>query len=108
MSRTKLCNRRSRRRSFSPTSGRCRAIRSRVETGYGGQPEARDYIVQAFEKHGLQPFGSSFIQPFFFFSKEGNKEYRGANVVGYIEGALDPDRYIVITAHYDHLGVSNA
>jgi hypothetical protein len=87
-------------------SGRCRAIRSRVENGYGGQPE-EDHIVQAFEKHGLQPFDSSVIQPFFFFSKEGNKEYRGANIVGYIEGALDPDRYIVVTTPYEHLGVIN-
>ena len=77
------------------------------KTGTAGNQRARDYIVQAFEKHGLQPFDSSFIQPFFFFSKEDNKEYRGANVVGYIEGASDPDRYIVVTAHYDHLGVIN-
>jgi hypothetical protein len=77
------------------------------KTGTVGNQRARDYIVQAFEKHGLQPFDSSFIQPFSFFSKEDNKEHRGANVVGYIEGASNPERYIVITAHYDHLGVIN-
>jgi hypothetical protein len=77
------------------------------KTGTVGNQRAREYIVQAFEKHGLQPFDSSFIQPFSFFSKEDNKEHRGANVVGYIEGASNPERYIVITAHYDHLGVIN-
>ena len=77
------------------------------KTGTAGNQRARDYIVQAFEKHGLQPFDSSFIQPFSFFSREDNKEYRGANVVGYTEGASDPDHYIVVTAHYDHLGVIN-
>src|SRR5690606_7618011 len=26
------------------------------------------------------------------------------NVIGYIEGTVKPDSFIVITAHYDHLG----
>ncbi|MBV9453038.1 MAG: M28 family peptidase [Rubrobacter sp.] len=64
-------------------------------------------MVQTFEKHGLQTFGNSFIQPFSFFSRENNKEYRGANVVGYVEGASDPEHYIVVTTHYDYLSVIN-
>ena len=73
--------------------------------GTAGSERARDYIIQAFEKHDLQPFGGSFVQPFYFFSEEDSEVYRGVNVVGYIEGVSDPDRYIVVTAHYDHLGV---
>jgi hypothetical protein len=46
------------------------------KTGTVGNQRARDYIVQAFEKHGLQTFGNSFIQSFSFFSREDTKEYR--------------------------------
>jgi Zn-dependent M28 family amino/carboxypeptidase len=30
---------------------------------------------------------------------------RPANVVGYVEGSKHPERFLVVTAHYDHLGV---
>ena len=29
------------------------------------------------------------------------------NVIGWLNGTRTPARYIVITAHYDHLGVRN-
>jgi aminopeptidase YwaD len=32
------------------------------------------------------------------------KNYTSQNVIGYIEGATQPDSVIVISAHYDHLG----
>ncbi len=32
------------------------------------------------------------------------KKYETQNVVGYIKGSLNPDSFIVVTAHYDHLG----
>jgi len=32
------------------------------------------------------------------------KKHRALNVVGYLEGAVKPDSFIVFTAHYDHLG----
>ena len=31
--------------------------------------------------------------------------YRGSNVIGWIKGAAEPDSFIVIAAHYDHLGM---
>jgi Zn-dependent M28 family amino/carboxypeptidase len=30
---------------------------------------------------------------------------RGVNILGTVRGTTDPDRWIVVTAHYDHLGV---
>jgi aminopeptidase YwaD len=33
------------------------------------------------------------------------KNYRTQNVVGFINGQINPDSFIVITAHYDHLGI---
>jgi hypothetical protein len=31
-------------------------------------------------------------------------KYETQNIVGYIKGSLKPDSFIVVTAHYDHLG----
>lgn len=66
--------------------------------------KAADYIVRNFEEIGLRPFvgDTSYFQRFALGSS--TRIYR--NVIGYIEGA-DPvlkDEYIVIGAHYDHLG----
>lgn len=74
------------------------------KTGTPGSEIARSYILRAFRQVGLEPFGGSFTQPFAFTGRRDGAEYRGVNIVGSIEGARHPDRYIVLTAHYDHLG----
>lgn len=33
------------------------------------------------------------------------RKYSTQNVIGYVEGKVRPDRFIVYTAHYDHLGM---
>jgi len=65
--------------------------------------KAADYIVEEFKEIGLTPF---FDDWFHWFSVPGYKDRTFHNVVGKIEGS-DPilkDEYIVIGAHYDHLG----
>jgi len=60
------------------------------------------YIEQQFKEIGLKPFNdTSFIQPFFI-----QKNVRCRNVIGMIEGSdlLLKDEYIIIGAHYDHIG----
>jgi hypothetical protein len=72
---------------------------------------AADYIVSQFEEIGIEPyFEDTYLQPFNgnFFSN-GNRFKIGnhQNVVGIIRGN-DPvlkDEYIVVGAHYDHIGV---
>jgi aminopeptidase YwaD len=32
------------------------------------------------------------------------KKYETQNVIGYIKGSVNPDSFLVVTAHYDHLG----
>jgi len=34
-----------------------------------------------------------------------DRQFRSANVLGYIEGTAEPDSFMVFTAHYDHLGM---
>ena len=73
-------------------------------TGTQGGAMARAYVVQRFAEAGLKPFGASFEQPF---ELPGLAKGKGANVVGYVKGTKYPERFIVVTAHYDHLGVSD-
>jgi hypothetical protein len=87
-------------------------------TGTDGGAKARAWIAQQFGTIPLMPVvGAEFVQPFTLTTRDarailpGGRPYRtdfpAANVVGRITG-LDPDAStIVITAHYDHLGVQN-
>lgn len=63
--------------------------------------KAASYLISNYEEIGLKPFFKEWTMPF---SKDGGQF---ANVVGVIEGN-DPqlkDEYIVLGAHFDHLGV---
>jgi Zn-dependent M28 family amino/carboxypeptidase len=73
------------------------------ETGTPGNQRAREYIVKIFDSLQLSKTGDSFLQPFSF----GQSNQQGNNIVGVIKGTLFPDRYIAVTAHYDHLGTRN-
>ena len=64
--------------------------------------KACDYIVKQWKEIGVEPyFDNSFLQPF------NSKKFQ--NVVGKIRGndSVLKDEYIVVGAHYDHLGVIN-
>jgi peptidase M28-like protein len=76
----------------------------RVDTPGGAK--ARAYVVQRFRESGVVPFGTSYEVPFTFAGGRGAAGDRhGVNVIGHIEGTRQPRRYIVISAHYDHVGV---
>ena len=73
---------------------------------------AGDYIRDHFKKLGLKPLfeNENFFQEIPGKSdKDGNKQIVGRNVAGWIPGS-DPklaDEFVIISAHYDHLGVRN-
>jgi Zn-dependent M28 family amino/carboxypeptidase len=73
------------------------------KTGTAASVKARSYIVKRFHESGIRPFGNSYEQHFQFNDKQKNL-VTGANVVGFVPGEL-LDQFIVISAHYDHLGV---
>jgi len=75
------------------------------ETGTPGSEKARTYLLEQFRDIGLASFNSSFALPFSFTSRRSEETINGVNVVGFVGGREQPDRYIVMTAHYDHLGV---
>ena len=73
------------------------------QVGTAGGEKARTFIVSRFKALGIVPFGTSYERTFTFRGRVG----RGVNVVGRLEGRRQPRRYIVISAHYDHLGMRN-
>jgi Zn-dependent M28 family amino/carboxypeptidase len=78
------------------------------KTGTVGNRMARIYIEDRFEELGLQKFGESYRHFFDHTNQRTGEEFRDAvNIIGYIEGKTNSDRFIVITAHYDHLGIQN-
>jgi Zn-dependent M28 family amino/carboxypeptidase len=71
--------------------------------GTKGGELARAYVLRRFAEVGLAPLWQSFEQTFELPSQRG----KGVNLVGYVKGTKHPERLIVVTAHYDHLGVSD-
>jgi hypothetical protein len=74
------------------------------EAATPGNLLAQQYIVQQFDSLQLKKTGDSYLQPF---PLRNDTTRQGNNVVGIIRGTRYPDRYIVLTAHYDHLGIRN-
>jgi aminopeptidase YwaD len=72
--------------------------------GTEGTELAREYIVSQFMEAGITPLFDYFLQPFKF--RSGVAWIPAVNIAGFIEGS-DPvlkNEFIVIGAHYDHIG----
>ncbi len=67
--------------------------------------KSRDYLEKRFKESNLEMIASSFRQNFIIKYKTLTMTPPGVNFVGKITGRKYPDKYIVITAHYDHLGI---
>lgn len=72
-------------------------------TGTKGGFEAGHWISGRFEDIGLMQFGESWIQS--MITENGTV---GHNILGFLPGSrkVHPDRYIIVGAHYDHLGMA--
>lgn len=76
------------------------------DTGSAGGEAARAYIVGRMEALGVEAPMMGRLQPWEMTgrSREGAKTWNGVNVLGLVRGTRAADRYIVVTAHYDHVG----
>ncbi len=72
-------------------------------TGTKGAIKTQKYIINQFYSLGVFHLGKSYEQPFYF--TKGKKEYYGTNILGLVKGSIKPEKYIVISAHYDHEGI---
>jgi hypothetical protein len=79
------------------------------DTGSEGGAKARDYIVGRLEALGVQASPMGRLQPWEMLgrTREGTKTFNGTNIIGVIPGTRVADKYIVVTAHYDHVGVND-
>ena len=77
-------------------------------TGTEGNRIAQNYIEDRFKNLGLLTFTESYRHTFEHTNPRTDVEFSEAvNLIGYVEGSDQPERFIVVTAHYDHLGVQD-
>jgi len=94
------------------------------EAGSAGGHIAGEYIVATLKSLGIQPLSGSYMQPFEAYNKERQKRGRFQvhpdsiavlkqevhqcislnNILAKIEGK-NPNEYVIVGAHYDHLGI---
>jgi len=75
------------------------------KVGTRGGARARAYLLAQLRQIGVEPIGAGYAYPFAFVGRRDSTTYNGVNLVGRITGTRYPDRYIVVSAHYDHVGV---
>ena len=82
------------------------------KVGTEANAKARAMIIERFENIGLQPVAGQFEHPFTYgtFSEpetgaDAAPAKSGVNLLGRIEGTSERDISMIITAHYDHVGV---
>lgn len=97
------------------------------EAGFHGSRLASEYIVSLLQWMGVQPLGETYYQPFEAYRKERQKKGRlevhpdsiaklkqevhqklsMRNVLGMIPGK-NKNEYVIVGAHFDHLGIDPA
>lgn len=75
--------------------------------GTAGGERARAYIVSRLDALGIEAAPMGRLQPFQAEGRDatGRRQMSGVNILGLVPGTRVTDRYIVVTAHYDHNGV---
>ena len=79
-------------------------------TGSASSKRAQAMILERFKQLQLQPVNGSYEQRFSFTGARNKQSFPDAvNLMGLVRGTheQDRDRYVLVTAHYDHLGVRN-
>jgi Zn-dependent M28 family amino/carboxypeptidase len=74
-------------------------------TGTEGNRKAREYLIYRYNEAGAEVFMGSYTHDFEFTNRQDN-EMTGVNVIGKVPGRSDS--VIVISAHYDHIGIRDS
>jgi len=82
------------------------------DTGSKGQKKAGNYLISQYKKSKIShPKGAkNYYQPVpaaYLNAKRNENLPDSENIWAYIEGSEKPDEVLVISAHYDHVGVKN-
>ncbi len=71
--------------------------------GSEGSAKAQAFLLKRYEDLGVEPFQGTYNH-FFNFERRG-EEYEGVNIIGKVPGQIE--KVILITAHYDHIGIQD-
>lgn len=82
------------------------------DTGSEGQKKAGRYLIEQYKKLGIPAPNDApgYMQPVssdYMFKAGGEKLPDSENIVAFIEGSELPGEIVVVSAHYDHVGVRN-
>lgn len=81
------------------------------DTGSAGQKKAGEYMIAQYKKNGIgfpAALGSYYQKvPSEAMKKYGETLPDSENILAFIEGSEKPDEIIVVSAHYDHVGMKN-
>jgi hypothetical protein len=75
--------------------------------GTDGGARARAWIAERFRAIGLDPVGEDYQLPFEFAARPDGTPTRGVNLAGVCASDDEHAPVIVVSAHYDHLGIRN-
>jgi Zn-dependent M28 family amino/carboxypeptidase len=76
-------------------------------TGTPGIEKAAKYIENEFKRIGLKTYDTlkDYRQTFRFTNRRTKEELTTSNIIGVLEGKSKKDEYVIVSAHYDHLGI---
>lgn len=82
------------------------------DTGSEGQKKAGRYLIEQYKKEAIPfPIGAdSYYQkvPAAFMNQDSGENLPdSANIWAFIEGSEKPNEIVVVSAHYDHVGIKN-
>ena len=77
------------------------------KAGTPGIEKAAQYIESEFKRIGLSTFEdlTDYRQTFKFKTRRSTDSITSANILGVLEGKSKKDEIVIISAHYDHLGI---
>lgn len=70
--------------------------------GSKGSVKAQKYIINTLQTLKIKPLFKNYQQP--FKNKKKFSYTNGHNIIAAVKGKLYPDQYIILSAHFDHLG----
>ena len=76
-------------------------------TGTSGIEKAAVYIENEFKRIGLSTFQDleTYRQTFTFQNRRTEKNITASNIIGVLEGKSKKDEFVIVSAHFDHLGI---
>ncbi len=77
------------------------------KAGTEGIEKAAKYIEGEFKKIGLKTYADldSYRQTFTFKTRRSEDSITSSNIIGVLEGKSKKDEMVIVSAHYDHLGM---